>query len=113
MKDYFNSLEKMLLRDDKFYIPAHGKMIKNPRRFVKALIGHRKMRKKQIIKYLDSQKISYIPGLVSKMYPQLDKRLIKAAGRSVLAHLLHIEELGGAKSIKDSQGLGWVLLNEL
>jgi hypothetical protein len=47
------------------------------------------------------------------MYPQLDKRLIKAAGRSVLAHLLHIEELGGAKSIKDSQGLGWVLLNEL
>ena len=110
MRDYFSSLEKMLLRDDKFYIPAHGKMIKNPRRFVRALIGHRKMRKKQIIKYLDNKHVSYIPSLVSKMYPQLDRRLIKAAGRSVLAHLLHIEELGDAKSIKSSKGLGWVLL---
>ena len=110
MQDYFNSLEKMLLRNDKYYIPAHGKMIKNPRRFVKALIGHRKMRKKQIIKNLDSKQLSYIPTLVSKMYPHLDKRLIKAAGRSVLAHLLHIEELGGAKSVKSPKGLGWVLL---
>jgi len=110
MQDYFNSLEKMLLRDDKYYIPAHGKMIKDPKRFVKALIGHRKMRKKQIIKNLDSKQLSYIPTLVSKMYPHLDKRLIKAAGRSVLAHLLHIEELGGAKSVKSPKGLGWVLL---
>ena len=110
MKDYFNSLEKMLLRDDKFYIPAHGKMIKNPRRFVKALIGHRKMREKQIIKYLSTDHASYIPDLVSKMYPQLDKRLIKAAGRSVLAHLLHIEELGNVKSLKDSKGIGWIVL---
>ena len=110
MKDYFNSLEKMLLRDDKFYIPTHGKMIKNPRRFVTALIGHRKMREKQIIKYLTTKRVSYIPDLVSKMYPQLDKRLIKAAGRSVLAHLLHIEELGDVKSLKDSNGLGWILL---
>jgi hypothetical protein len=85
-------------------------MIKNPRRFVTALIGHRKMREKQIIKYLTTKRVSYIPDLVSKMYPQLDKRLIKAAGRSVLAHLLHIEELGDVKSLKDSNGLGWILL---
>ena len=44
------------------------------------------------------------------MYPQLDKRLIKAAGRSVLAHLLHIEELGNVKSLKDSKGIGWIVL---
>jgi len=85
-------------------------MIKNPRRFVKALIGHRKMREKQIIKYLSTDHASYIPDLVSKMYPQLDKRLIKAAGRSVLAHLLHIEELGNVKSLKNSKGIGWIVL---
>ena len=53
--------------------------------------GHRKMREKQIIKYLDVKTVTYIPDLVSKMYPNLDKRLLKAAGRSVLAHLLPYE----------------------
>ena len=60
---------------------------------------------KQIKRYLYTNKISYISDLVSKMYPNLDKRLIKAAGRSVLAHLLHMQELGYVKS-SDS---GWVL----
>ena len=110
MKDYFYSLEKMLLREDKYYIPSHGKMIKHPKRFVTALIGHRKMREKQITKYLHIKNITYIPYLVSKMYPKLDNRLIKAAGRSVLAHLLHMEELGSVKSIEDSHSLGWILL---
>ena len=106
MKDYFISLEKMLLREEEYYIPSHGEMIKNPRRFVTALIGHRKMREKQIKKYLHTNKISYISELVSKMYPNLDKRLIKAAGRSVLAHLLHMQELGYVQS-SDS---GWILI---
>ena len=109
MKDYFYSLEKMLLREDKYYIPSHGKMIKHPKRFVTALIGHRKMREKQITKYLHTKRITYIPDLVSKMYPKLDNRLIKAAGRSVLAHLLHMEELGSVKSLEDSKDLGWIL----
>jgi glyoxylase-like metal-dependent hydrolase (beta-lactamase superfamily II) len=110
MKDYFASLEKMLLRDDKYYIPSHGKIIKKPKRFVKALIGHRKMREKQITKYLDNKKISYIPDLVKKMYPHIDKRLIKAAGRSVLAHLLYMQDLGYVKSSNSPNGKGWVLL---
>lgn len=110
MKDYFCSLEKMLIRDDQYYIPAHGKMIKNPKRFVAALIGHRKMREKQIAKYLLNKDITYISDLVSKMYPQLDNRLLNAAGRSVLAHLLHMQELGSVKSIKQSKSEGWILL---
>ena len=40
------------------------------------------------------------------MYPNLDKRLIKAAGRSVLAHLLHMSELGYVKSNDN----GWLLV---
>ena len=50
MADYFRSLEKMFRRNDKFYIPTHGSIIKNPKNFVKALIGHRKMRESQIKK---------------------------------------------------------------
>ncbi len=106
MKDYFASLEKMLFREDEYYIPSHGEMIKNPKRFVTALIGHRKMRERQIKKYLHHNQISYIPDLVSKMYPNLDKRLIKAAGQSVLAHLLHMQDLGDVKFSED----GWFLI---
>ena len=60
-------------------------------------------------KYLHTKHITYIPDLVSKMYPKLDSRLIKAAGRSVLAHLLHMEELGSVKLLEDSKELGWIL----
>ena len=68
------------------------------------------MREKQIIKYLDVKTVTYIPDLVSKMYPNLDKRLLKAAGRSVLAHLFHMKSLGYVRSIDDSNGRGWYLL---
>ena len=44
------------------------------------------------------------------MYPNLDKRLLKAAGRSVLAHLLHMKGLGYVRSVDDSNGRGWYLL---
>ncbi len=110
MKDYFMSLEKMLLREDKYYIPAHGNIIQNPKRFVKALIGHRRMREKQIIKYLNYSDPLYIPDLVKNMYPNLDSRLIKAAGWSVLAHLLHLEEMKTIRSVEKDSNKGWVLL---
>lgn len=110
MKDYYCSLEKMLLREDKYYIPAHGNIIQNPKRFVKALIGHRRMRERQIIKYLNYNNPLYIPDLVKNMYPNLDSRLIKAAGRSVLAHLLHMEEMKLVKCVEKNSDKGWVLL---
>ena len=110
MKDYYVSLEKMLLREDKYYIPAHGNIIQDPKRFVKALIGHRRMRERQIIKYLNYRNPLYIPDLVKNMYPNLDSRLIKAAGRSVLAHLLHMEEMKVIKCVEKNSDKGWVLL---
>ena len=109
MGDYFKSLKKMLLRDDKFYIPSHGSIIKNPQKFVKALIGHRKMRERQIEKLLGDQAQLPISKLVEKMYPNLDSRLIGAAGRSVLAHLLHMENMGMVSSYEEDNGKKWHL----
>ena len=51
-----------------------------------------------------------IPDLVKNMYPNLDSRLIKAAGRSVLAHLLHMEEMKLVKCVEKNSDKGWVLL---
>ena len=110
MRDYFISLEKMLTRDENFFIPSHGNYIKNPRRFVRALINHRRMREKQISKFLNYRSPTHIPDLVKNMYPKLDPRLIKAAGWSVLAHLLHMEEMKIIKSIEMDDNKGWLLL---
>ena len=112
MGEYFKSLEKMLTRNDKIYIPAHGSIIKNPNKFVKALIGHRKMREAQIKKFLTEIGELSIEKLVTKMYPKLDNRLIKAAGRSVLAHLLHMKTKGLVDSNKNnSEEIEWYLLD--
>ena len=107
MADYFRSLEKMFIRNDKFYIPTHGSIIKNPKNFVKALIGHRKMRESQIKKYLEKKGKTSIIKLVERMYPKLDKRLVNAAGRSVLAHLLHMEDLGIVKCVEGTNNSSW------
>ena len=111
MGDYFKSLKKMFLRDDKYYIPSHGPIIKNPKQFVKALIGHRKMRESQIKKHLEKEEKISISDLVAKMYPKLDKRLLYAAGRSVLAHLLHMENQGIVSSVEGTNNLSWYILN--
>ena len=68
------------------------------------------MREKQISKFLNHKTPTHIPDLVKKMYPQLDSRLIKAAGWSVLAHLLHMEEMKLIKSIENDANKGWLLL---
>ena len=101
----------MLLREDKYYIPSHGKMIKHPKRFVTALIGHRKMRESQIKKYLEEKGKTSIIKLVERMYPKLDKRLVNAAGRSVLAHLFHMEDLGIVKCVEDTDNSSWYIVD--
>ena len=111
MGDYFKSLEKMFIRNDKFYIPTHGSIIKNPKNFVKALIGHRKMRESQIKKHLEKEEKISISDLVAKMYPKLDKRLLYAAGRSVLAHLLHMKNQEIVISVEGTNNLSWYILN--
>ncbi len=53
MTDYLASLERLLARDESVYYPAHGEPIVQPRRFVRHLLGHRKMREGQILRLLD------------------------------------------------------------
>jgi hypothetical protein len=52
------------------------------------MIGHRRQRERQIVKLLGEGASSI--ALVAQMYVGLDPRLVGAAGRSVLAHLLDL-----------------------
>lgn len=94
MAAFMASLDKLQARaQDKIYYPAHGPAVDKPHRFVRGLIGHRKQREGQILRLLKEEPRD-VPDMVSRMYVGLDTRLIGAAGRSVLAHLLDLQARG-------------------
>jgi glyoxylase-like metal-dependent hydrolase (beta-lactamase superfamily II) len=93
MGAYMASLEKLLARDDEVYFPAHGEPVTKPQRLVRGMIGHRRQREGQILRLLGDAPLS-IPQMVSAMYVGLDPRLERAAGASVLAHLIDLDTRG-------------------
>lgn len=93
MGAYMASLDKLLTRDDRVYYPAHGPEVTTPQRLARGMIGHRKQREGQILRLIDQQ-VGAIPDMVTRMYVGLDPRLTGAAGRSVLAHLIDLNNRG-------------------
>ncbi|MEH6719867.1 MAG: MBL fold metallo-hydrolase [Aurantimonas endophytica] len=86
MRDYMKSLDRLLARDDRVYLPGHGGAVERPATFVHALIEHRRGREAAILARLAAGDRT-IPQIVSALYRDVDPRLHPAAGLSVLAHL--------------------------
>ena len=80
-------------RDDAILYPTHGAPIRDPKPFLQAYIDHRLQREAQIVACLRDG-IDTIPAMVARMYVDVDKRLHPAAARSVLAHLIQLEQEG-------------------
>jgi glyoxylase-like metal-dependent hydrolase (beta-lactamase superfamily II) len=97
MGDYMASLEKLRVRPEQSYFPGHGGAVTNAPRFVAAYILHRKAREAAIVRQLEKGE-SDIPALVSAVYANLDPRLVRAAGMSVLAHLEDLVARGAVLS---------------
>ena len=100
MRAYMESLDKLRKRDDRVYYPAHGPAVENPQQYVRHLAGHRMQRQKQILR-LVSERPRPVADIVANAYPGLDARLITAAGGSVLAHLLDLEQRGLVEQKQD------------
>jgi glyoxylase-like metal-dependent hydrolase (beta-lactamase superfamily II) len=86
MADYMASLDKLLARKDRIYLPGHGGPVKSPHSFVRGLKAHRKMRERAILARVQAGD-STIPEIVAAIYRDTDPRLHGAAGLSVLAHM--------------------------
>ena len=86
MRDYMASLDRMLARDDRLYLPGHGGAVTRPKAFVRALIAHRHMRERAILDRLAAGEET-IPAIVAHVYRGTDARLHGAAGLSVLAQM--------------------------
>lgn len=93
MGAYMRSLEKLLLRNDGVYWPAHGGAIRNPKSFVSALLQHRIQREEQIFSAVENG-VERIPALANRVYAGLDPRLTRAAELNVLAHVLKLVREG-------------------
>jgi len=89
MAKFLASLERLMQRHDKMFLPAHGGRIQTPQRVVKAYIMHRKWREQTILACLD-EGVRTIPSIVERLYGTLDAELKQAAALSVLAHLEHL-----------------------
>lgn len=86
MRLYMDSLEKLRAHDFAMFWPGHGGPVREPSRFLRGLLHHRRARESSILNALAEGPLT-IPALVEKIYQKLDPRLKNAAGLSTLAQL--------------------------
>ena len=97
MRDYLASLEKVARRSEAIYWPGHGGPVRDPQRYARALISHRRQRETAILARLEAGEAS-VAEIVARVYPGLAPALVGAASLSTLAHLEDLTERGLASS---------------
>ncbi|HEV7336317.1 MAG TPA: MBL fold metallo-hydrolase [Bosea sp. (in: a-proteobacteria)] len=103
MAAYFQSLRRMLARDDRLLLPGHGPPLPDPAPYVQELLDHRIKREEAIAETLRGGPFAAM-DLVKELYSQTNPWLIRAAERNVVAHLQKLEQEGRASRHAD----GWV-----
>jgi len=93
MAAYMASLDKLLPRNDAVYWPTHGPAITEPKEHVRAFIAHRRERETGVLECLRAG-IGNVDAMVERLYVGLNPNLKRAAGRSLLAHLIDLIERG-------------------
>lgn len=106
MAAYMQSLQLLYDREDRVYYPAHGPAVEKPRQLVRGMVGHRRQRERQILRQLE-QGPQAIVAMVPQMYKGTDPALYPAAGMSVKAHLIDLEQRGAVRQTDDL----WALLD--
>jgi glyoxylase-like metal-dependent hydrolase (beta-lactamase superfamily II) len=93
MAAYRASLAKLLERNERLYRPTHGPAIRDPKPHVAAYAAHRQEREDAILARLAAGD-GTVEAIVRAVYLGLDPRLFRAAGRSVLSHLIELVARG-------------------
>ena len=93
MRDYIDSLRKVIARDDSTLWPTHGAPVTSPRPFLAAFLDHRLEREAQVLGAVRSG-ISDIGAMVKLLYADVREELHKPAARSVLSHLMKLIDDG-------------------
>ena len=101
MRDYLSSLQRVKDLDPAVLWPTHGAPVTAVAAFVDAFVQHRLDREAGVLAAVCAG-TTMIPDIVTQLYVGVDPKLHKAAGRSVLAHLIKLVE-DGAVTFEGSQ----------
>jgi hypothetical protein len=97
MTAYFASLEKLFGLDVTHFAPGHGHVIDNPQDEVRRLIRHRLGREQKVLGALKALRRGDLDALVARAYDDVSPKLHPVARRSLLGHLLKLEQDGLAR----------------
>lgn len=97
MKDYLESLRRVRSMKCAALAPGHGELIEDPERLINWIIDHRLEREHKVRHALAANPALTVRELVPHVYKDVDTRLYGWAERSLLAHLLKLEEDGAAR----------------
>ena len=98
MGAYMASLERMQWQNWAQLLPGHGDAIHDPQQRVQDLIHHRKGREADILRALAAG-AQDSTALTRHIYTGLDDKLLPAARRNVLAHLIDLLDKGQVRSV--------------
>lgn len=93
MGAYMASLEKLRGRQETLFWPGHGGPVREPERFLRAMLGHRRSREAAILARIKAGDRT-IGEIVPQLYEGLAANLRGAAALSVYAHLEDMTERG-------------------
>ncbi len=89
MRDYIESLRKVQRREDDILWPTHGGPVTNPKAYLTEYLQHRLDREAQILQCLGDS-VKTVTEIVTILYADVRIELHRAAGRSVLSHLIKL-----------------------
>ena len=108
MKQYIESLRRLRSMGCAALAPGHGELIHDPERAIDWIIEHRLEREARVVAALKANPDITTRELVPHVYKDVDKKLYGLAERSLLAHLIKLEEDGLSLLANDR----WTLLGE-
>jgi glyoxylase-like metal-dependent hydrolase (beta-lactamase superfamily II) len=92
MADYLTSLESLMDKELTTIAPGHGDPIDSPYEAIAWIINHRLEREARVIAALNAHSNSTLSELLPHVYGDVHERLYGVAERSLLAHLLKLED---------------------
>ena len=96
MKHYLKSLARVRDLQPAALAPGHGELIQDPERAIDWIVNHRLQREAKVYAALRDNPGLTSMELVPHVYQDVDKKLYGWAERSLLAHLLKLEDDGDA-----------------
>ncbi|MGH7118045.1 MAG: MBL fold metallo-hydrolase, partial [Acetobacteraceae bacterium] len=96
MAAYLANLRRLVPRGDRWLLPGHGPLLERPAAFIRALVAHRLQRERVILAALGPVPVA-LPDLAQRIYRGISPRLVVAAERNLLGHLIKLERESRAR----------------